>query len=69
MQKAPEMSYWRSAQFAMASHFRTNASGVVILLGTNDAKRSAWNESRFHLDYTSMVKHFKEFESRCVTLT
>ena len=64
MQKTHENSYWRSSQFATASQYYKNASGVVMLLGTNDSKESVWNSSEFYTDYSSMLMHFKNFESR-----
>lgn len=63
-QKNQEQSYWNSPQFARASQYSNNASGVVILLGTNDTKVRAWNESLFYADYSSLVNHFKGFKSR-----
>ena len=64
LQKRGEQSYWNSPQFARASQYFKNASGVVILLGTNDTKVSAWNESLFYRDYSSLLNHFKGFKSR-----
>ena len=59
-----KLHVWDSPQFARrALEYSQNASGVVILLGSNDSKHSLWNESRFFADYTSMVRHFKKFES------
>ena len=63
MQKTHENSYWRSSQFATASLYNKNASGVVMLLGTNDSKQSVYS-SEFYTDYSSMLMHFKNFESR-----
>ena len=65
MQKTHENSYWRSSQFDTASLYNKNASGVVMLLGTNDTKE---NSSEFYTDYSSMLMHFKNFESRYLKL-
>jgi hypothetical protein len=64
VQRNLDNSYWNTIQFAMASQYRTNASAVVILLGTDDSKQPTWNATQFVADYSSMVRHFKEFESR-----
>lgn len=64
VQRNLEYQYWNTSQFARASQYNKNATIVLILLGTNDSKQSAWNMSRFYVDYSSMVRHFKGFQSR-----
>ena len=55
-------SYWNTLTFQMA--LVSNPKIVVIQLGTNDAKKSFWNETQFKDNYIDMIRLFQRLKSR-----
>ena len=64
IKSAGKFSYWNSAKFAAAMHSRPNI--VIIMLGTNDAKKINWNPVAFRNDYIDMIRGFQNLESKPV---
>ena len=57
-----KFSYWETPQFTAAMHCKPSI--VVIMFGTNDAKRKNWNESTFRKDYIELIEIFKKLPSK-----
>ena len=56
------MPYTQTVQFkqSMAAHVDV----VVIMLGTNDARKVFWNETRFKSDYTDLIERYQALPSK-----
>ena len=64
IKSAGKYSYWNSSKFAAAKLSRPNI--VIIMLGTNDAKKSNWNPVAFRNDYIDMIRTFQTLRSKPV---
>jgi hypothetical protein len=56
------MPYTQSVQYkqSMAAHVDV----VVLMLGTNDARKVFWNETRFKSDYTDLIERYQALPSK-----
>ncbi len=59
MVKGSSFTYWDSSRFAAAKNFEADIS--ILLLGTNDARVSIWNDfgTNYPSDYIEMISEFK----------
>jgi acyl-CoA thioesterase I len=58
---AGKFSYWTTPTFLMALNSEPNI--VILMFGTNDAKKYRWNEIEFKKDYISMIRKFRQLPS------
>ena len=58
MLKNGDCSYWNEPEFKYA--LDSDADKVILMLGTNDAKKFLWNESAFRSDYLEMARLLQE---------
>ena len=64
VQKSAEIeeTIWKTTEFDMAS--KASPDVVVIMLGTNDVRKSEWNQGQFFNDYVELIKVFQNLKSK-----
>jgi len=67
-QKGLKTSYWSTPQYANSLQYSKNASAVILLFGTNDAKKTYWNENNFIRDYVELINIYRNFKKKCCNL-
>jgi acyl-CoA thioesterase I len=61
LKSAGKFSYWTTPTFLMALNSVPNI--VILMFGTNDAKKHRWNETEFKEDYVSLILKFQQLPS------
>jgi acyl-CoA thioesterase I len=61
LKSAGKFSYWTTPTFLMALNSVPNI--VILMFGTNDAKKHRWSEHEFRKDYVSLIHKFQELPS------
>ena len=56
MRKKGDSPYWNEDTYKKV--LASGATTIVLLLGTNDAKKHNYNRTEFEKDYIAMVKSF-----------
>jgi lysophospholipase L1-like esterase len=64
--KQSEVPYWNSIQYN--SSLQSNPQIVVIMLGTNDAKPSNWDEARYRRDYRALIQRYQRLPTSPVVM-
>ena len=62
MLKNGSCPYWNEPEFKQV--LNSDADKILIMLGTNDAKKIQWNESTFRSDYLEMARLLLEIPSK-----
>ena len=57
-----DWSYWNKQAYQDA--LNSEADIIILMLGSNDAKSSQWNQTAFVSDYLEMATNFKNLESK-----
>lgn len=65
--KQGDKPYWTQGAYTQSTNF--DADLVLLMLGTNDAKPSNWDEAAFRADYADLVAHYADLGARVFVAT